>query len=104
MIYAMSFAHVSLGIARGAFDAFIELARDKVARGAKGTLRENNVVQSQVSQCEARLKSARAYLRGVIGEMWDEAPGAGRISPEPHPQPPLPPTWSIHHRHDVPSL
>jgi alkylation response protein AidB-like acyl-CoA dehydrogenase len=73
MIYAMSFAHVSLGIARGAFNAFIELARDKVARGAKGTLRENNVVQSQVAQCEARLNSARAYLRGVIGEMWEEA-------------------------------
>jgi alkylation response protein AidB-like acyl-CoA dehydrogenase len=28
MIYAMSFSHVSLGIARGAYDAFIEIARD----------------------------------------------------------------------------
>ena len=73
MIYAMSFSHVSMGIAKGAFDAFIEIARDKVPRGAKGTLRENNVIQSQVSQCEAKLKSARAYLRGVIAEMWDEA-------------------------------
>jgi alkylation response protein AidB-like acyl-CoA dehydrogenase len=86
MIYAMSFAHVSMGIARGAWDAFIEIARDKVPRGAKGTLRENNVIQSQVSQSEARLQSARAYLRGVIGEMWDEAQRDGRISPEHHPQ------------------
>ncbi len=101
MIYAMSFAHVSMGIARGAFDAFIELARDKVARGAKGTLRENNVVQSQVSQCEARLKSARAYLRGVIGEMWDEARETGRISPEHHPQLRLSATWAIHQARDV---
>src|SRR5579864_4897346 len=101
MIYAMSFSHVSLGIARGAFDAFIELARDKVARGAKGTLRENNVVQSQVSQCEARLRSARAYLRGVIGEMWDEAQETGRISPEHHPQLRLAATWAIHQARDV---
>src|SRR5436305_1570763 len=101
MIYAMSFAHVSLGIARGAFDAFIELARDKVARGAKGTLRENNVVQSQVSQCEARLNSARAYLRGVIGEMWDEARETGRISPEHHPQLRLAATWAIHQARDI---
>src|SRR5260370_32619278 len=101
MIYAMSFAHVSLGIARGAFDAFIELACDKVARGAKGTLRENNVVQSQVSQCEARLRSARAYLRGVIGEMWEEARETGRIGPEHHPQLRLSATWAIHQARDV---
>jgi len=101
MIYAMSFSHVSLGIARGAFDAFIELARDKVARGAKGTLRENNVVQSQVSQCEARLRSARAYLRGVIAEMWEEAQATGRISPEHHPQLRLAATWAIHQARDV---
>src|SRR4029079_5163526 len=64
MIYAMSFAHASMGIAKGAYDAFIEIARDKVPRGSKGTLRPNNVIQSQIGQCEAKLKSARAYLRG----------------------------------------
>jgi alkylation response protein AidB-like acyl-CoA dehydrogenase len=101
MIYAMSFAHVAMGIARGAFDSFIELARDKVPRGAKGTLRENNVVQSQVSQCEAKLKSARAYLRGVIGEMWDEAQAKGKIGPEHHPQLRLAATWAIHQARDV---
>jgi indole-3-acetate monooxygenase len=101
MIYAMSFSHVSMGIARGAYDAFIEIARDKVPRGAKGTLRENNVVQAQVSQCEAKLKSARAYLRGVIAEMWDDARRHGRISPEHHPQLRLASTWAIHQARDV---
>ena len=85
MIYAMSFSHVSMGI----------------ARGAKGTLRENNVIQSQVAQCEARLKSARAYLRGVIGEMWEEAQHDGRISPDQHPQLRLAATWAIHQARDV---
>jgi alkylation response protein AidB-like acyl-CoA dehydrogenase len=101
MIYAMNFSHVALGIAKGAFDAFIEIARDKVPRGAKGTLRENNVIQSQVGQCEARLKSARAYLRGVIGEMWDEAQNTGAISLEYHPQLRLAATWAIHQARDV---
>jgi alkylation response protein AidB-like acyl-CoA dehydrogenase len=101
MIYAMGFSHVSMGIARGAWDAFIELARDKVPRGAKGTLRENNVIQSQVSQCEAKLKSARAYLRGVIGEMWEEARSTGKIDPAHHPQLRLAATWAIHQARDV---
>jgi alkylation response protein AidB-like acyl-CoA dehydrogenase len=101
MIYAMGFAHVSMGIAKGAFDSFIEIARDKVPRGAKGTLRENNVIQSQVSQCEARLRSSRAYLRGVIAEMWDEARGNGEISADYHPQLRLAATWAIHQSRDV---
>jgi alkylation response protein AidB-like acyl-CoA dehydrogenase len=101
MIYAMSFSHVSMGIARGAYDAFIEIARDKVPRGAKGTLRENNVIQSQISQCEAKLKSARAYLRGVIAEMWEEAQTKGSISADHHPQLRLASTWAIHQARDV---
>ena len=101
MIYAMSFSHVSLGIARGAYDAFIEIARDKIPRGAKGTLRENNVIQSQIAQCEAKLKSARAYLRGVVAEMWDEAQKTGQIGAEHHPQLRLSSTWAIHQARDV---
>jgi indole-3-acetate monooxygenase len=101
MIYAMSFSHVSLGIARGAYDAFIEIARDKIPRGAKDTLRTNNVIQAQVSQCEAKLRSSRAYLRGVIAEMWDEAQKTGRIGAEHHPQLRLASTWAINQARDV---
>src|SRR5712671_8008377 len=54
-IYASGFAGVALGIARSALDAFVELARDKIPRGAKSTLRDNNVIQTQVAQSEARL-------------------------------------------------
>lgn len=101
MIYAMGFAHVSMGIAKGAFDSFIEIARDKIPRGARGTLRENNVIQSQVAQCEAKLKSARAYLRGVIAEMWDEARSTGAISADWHPQLRLAATWAINQAREV---
>jgi len=101
MIYAMGFSHVSMGIAKGAYDAFIEIARDKVPRGSKGTLRTNNVIQSQIGQCEAKLKSARAYLRGVIAEMWQESCDTGKISVEHHPQLRLASTWAIHQARDV---
>jgi alkylation response protein AidB-like acyl-CoA dehydrogenase len=101
MIYAMSFAHVSMGIAKGALDAFIAIARDKIPRGATSTLRDNNVIQSQVGQAEAKLNSARAYLRGVIGEMWEEAQQKGKIDARHHPQLRLASTWAIHQARDV---
>ena len=59
------------------------------------------MIQSQVAQCEARLRSSRAYLRGVIGEMWDEARNTGEISAEQHPQLRLAATWAIHQARDV---
>jgi alkylation response protein AidB-like acyl-CoA dehydrogenase len=97
----MSFPHVSMGIARGAYDAFIELARDKVPRGAKGTLRENNVIQSQIAQCEAKLYSARSYLRSVIAEMWEQAQTQDRISVDLHPQLRLASTWAIQQSREI---
>jgi acyl-CoA dehydrogenase-like protein len=51
-----------MGIAGATPDAFVELERDKIPRGAKRTLRDNNVVQSPVAQAEAKLGAARAFL------------------------------------------
>ena len=101
MIYAMGFSNVSLGIARGALAAFVELARDKVPRGARGTLRENNVIQSQVAQCEARLSSARAWLHQLLAEMWQEAGEKGDFNPDKHAQLRLASTWAIKEAREV---
>src|ERR1700757_524414 len=84
MIYAMSFSNVSLGIARGALEAFIELARDKIPRGARKTLRENNVIQSEVAQSEAKLRSARAFIHTTLREMWEEAEEKGDFGRDKH--------------------
>ena len=43
--YQVGFAGVACGIARGALDTFVDVARNKVPRGAKSTLRDNAVVQ-----------------------------------------------------------
>ena len=95
MIYAMGFSNVSLGIARGALEAFIELARDKIPRGARKTLRENNVIQSEVAQCEAKLRSSRASIHATLQDMWADAERDGEFLPERHWQLRLAATWAI---------
>jgi alkylation response protein AidB-like acyl-CoA dehydrogenase len=69
-----------MGIARGTLDAFVELARDKIPRGATRSLRDNNVVQSQVAQAEARLGAARAFLLRALAEITGEVAGAGHLT------------------------
>lgn len=101
MIYAASFSAVSLGIARGALDAFIVLARDKIPRGQRRTLRENNVIQAQVAQCEARIGSSRAFLFATLDEMWQEVNRSGRLSPPQHVKIRLASTWAINQAREV---
>ncbi len=95
MVYAMGFSNVSLGIARGALDAFVELARDKIPRGARQPLRHNNVIQSEVARCEAILRASRAYVRSTLREMWDEAERNGDFAPDQHARLRLAATWAI---------
>ena len=100
-IYASGFAGVALGIARGALDAFVELARDKIPRGAKRTLRDNNVIQAQVSQSEARLGCARAFLLSSLDEIWREVSGSGRLTTDHNTTIRLASTWAIHQAREV---
>jgi alkylation response protein AidB-like acyl-CoA dehydrogenase len=79
-LYASGFAGVAMGIARSTLDAFVELAADKVPFRGKRTLRDNNVVQSQVAQAEARLRSARAHLYQSLEEITGEVAQSGRLT------------------------
>jgi alkylation response protein AidB-like acyl-CoA dehydrogenase len=81
-LYASGFAGVAMGIARSALDAFIELAGDKVPFRGKTTLRDNNVIQSEVAQAEASLRSARALLYRSLEEITREVERAGQITLE----------------------
>jgi alkylation response protein AidB-like acyl-CoA dehydrogenase len=56
------------------------LARDKVPFRGKRSLRDNNVVQAQVAQAEARLRSARAFLFGSLEDITAEVERVGRIT------------------------
>ena len=95
-VYSAGFAGVALGIARAVLDAFIELARDKIPRGAKRTLRDNNVIQAQVALSEARISAARAFLFGALEDIWREAGRTGRLSLDHNATIRLASTWAIH--------
>ena len=79
-LYAAGFAGVSLGIARGLLDAFVALARDKTPRATAATLRDSQVIQREVAEASAKLRSARAFLLETLRECWDHAQGGGRLT------------------------
>jgi alkylation response protein AidB-like acyl-CoA dehydrogenase len=100
-VYSAGFAGVSLGIARGVLDSFIELARDKIPRGAKRTLRDNNLIQAQTAQSEARIDAARAFLLRSLDEIWRQAARTGRLSLDHNTTIRLASTWAIHQARDA---
>ena len=79
-LYAAGFAGVALGIGRSTLSHFIELARDKIPRGARNTLRNNNVIQRHVAQAEARLLSARLWLLRSLEEITEAVAARGHIT------------------------
>src|SRR5262245_29578213 len=79
-LFAAGFAGVALGIVRTMMDEFAALAAGKVPRGFSTTLRESAVVQSQIAEAEARLRSARALLMSSVVESWQEVGRLGELT------------------------
>jgi indole-3-acetate monooxygenase len=100
-LYAAGFAGVALGIARSTIDAFVALARDKIPRGARRTLRDDNLIQAQVAQSEARLGSARAFLLGSLEEIWCEVGEVRQLTSAHNATIRLASTWAIHQAKEV---
>jgi alkylation response protein AidB-like acyl-CoA dehydrogenase len=100
-LYAAGFAGVAMGVARSALDAFVALARDKVPFRAQKTLRDNNVVQSEVAQAEARLRSARSFLLGSLEEIIGAVAARGHIALDERMTIRLASTFAIHQSMEV---
>ena len=96
MLYAAGFGGVALGIARGTLAHFIDLARDKIPRGAQKTMRNNNVTQSEVARAEARLSSARGWLIHSLDEITEAVAQRGHITLEERMRIRLASTFAIH--------
>jgi alkylation response protein AidB-like acyl-CoA dehydrogenase len=68
--FAIGFSAVTLGLARAMLDATIALATEKKPRMAKTSLIENHLVQYQIGEAEARLRSARGYVESTAERVW----------------------------------
>ncbi len=80
--YQVGFAGVACGIARGALDCFVDMARTKVARGSKNPLRENAVVQSSLAQAEVNLRAARGFVLQSMADTWKHLAAGATITVE----------------------
>ncbi len=63
----------ALGIARGAMDAFLELAGQTGSTMSATLLRDRSAVQTTVGEAEAIISAARAYLIDAVGKAWQAA-------------------------------
>jgi alkylation response protein AidB-like acyl-CoA dehydrogenase len=79
LVFAASFASVSLGTARGALEFAKDLAKGKSARYQNSELREQSHVQSRIGQAEIRLRAARRFLFGTVEDVWDAVCARGGI-------------------------
>jgi alkylation response protein AidB-like acyl-CoA dehydrogenase len=77
LLFASGDASVALGLARSCLAAFSDLAGAKTPRSMEALLRDQPMVQSQVGQAEAQLRSGRAFLVEAVGELWNEVTSNG---------------------------
>lgn len=61
----------ALGMARGAMNAFHDLATGAGTTNSPVLLRDRNYVQIAYGECEAILDGARTYVLDAVGSMWD---------------------------------
>ena len=60
----------SLGIARGAMDAFSEMATSRATTMQSALLRDRPRVQAITGEAEAIISGARAYVHHAVGHLW----------------------------------
>ena len=70
-IFSWTVATVPLGIAAGAIDDFVGIARSKGRSGDSAPLAERELVQSQLGQIQARTAASRAYLRNSMSTLHE---------------------------------
>jgi alkylation response protein AidB-like acyl-CoA dehydrogenase len=79
LVFASGDAAVALGAARSSLTTFYELAGAKTPRGMHGLLRDQPMVQADIGQAEAHLRSGRAFLTETVRDTW-AAVSAGTLS------------------------
>ncbi len=73
-------AAVALGLARRAWDAFLDLAVAKTPLMASAKLGDDRLVHDQLGRARAEIDSAKAYVRDSVSRAW-KAASEGRGGP-----------------------
>lgn len=86
-VASIGMAGICLGIAQGAFEAMLELARVKISRspqigGGVILLSDNTLIQDQIGRSKAILDSSRNYLYDTISTIWQQVTEEGCSGPE----------------------
>jgi alkylation response protein AidB-like acyl-CoA dehydrogenase len=70
-LYSMALTMVSMGVARAAIDAFVELAKAKTPTLSQTGLANRPTIHAEVARAEALVQSARAYLYEVAEQLME---------------------------------
>jgi alkylation response protein AidB-like acyl-CoA dehydrogenase len=79
-LFAIGFSAVALGIARSMLDAVTALAREKRPYLSRQSLLESHLVQFQIGEAEARLRSARSYVEATAAQVWQSVVASGELT------------------------
>ena len=77
LCFASGDAAVALGMARTCLETFFELAGSKTPRAMQAVLRDQSMVQVQVGQAEAAVRSGRAFLMETVRDLWSTVAANG---------------------------
>src|SRR5262249_4360184 len=77
--FSIGFSAVALGLARAMLDACVALTMQKTPRLAKTALRDSHLVQFQIGEAEARLRSARTYVEATARQIYDAVARRGKL-------------------------
>ncbi|MEM6651050.1 MAG: acyl-CoA dehydrogenase family protein [Pseudomonadota bacterium] len=81
-LLSLGVASAAMGNAKGALQAFTDLAGAKKNQGSKKTLSERATIQSETARMTAMFRAARAYLHDEIDLTWEVAETSGDIPVE----------------------
>ena len=81
-LLSLGVAATAMGNAKGALQAFADLASAKKNKGSAKTLSERATIQSEMSKWTAAFRAARAYLHDEIETTWEIAQHSDEIPVE----------------------
>jgi alkylation response protein AidB-like acyl-CoA dehydrogenase len=79
-LFSTGFSGVALGIARAMLDTTIAVAKEKNPWLARVPLRDNHMVQFQIGEAEARLRSARNNVEITAQRAWQDVVSTGQLT------------------------